>query len=132
MEQTHISNGKWMLLLCPMLTSKVDLSYLATRWILHKSAMVSRCVLHAYSLEQTQMKQECIPVGCVPPACKCTAAARGVTLTETPSTDTPLDRDPPGQRPPWTENPLWTETPPVNRIADRCKNITLPQIHCGR
>ena len=24
------------------------------------------------------------------------------------------------------------ETPPVNRITDRCKNITLPQLCCGR
>ena len=22
--------------------------------------------------------------------------------------------------------------PPVNRMADRCKNITLPQLRCGR
>ena len=24
------------------------------------------------------------------------------------------------------------DTPSVNRITDRCKNITLPQLHCGR
>ena len=24
-------------------------------------------------------------------------------------------------------NPLWMQTPPVNRMTDRCKNITLPQ-----
>ena len=22
--------------------------------------------------------------------------------------------------------------PPMNRMTDRCKNITLPQLHCGR
>ena len=55
-------------------------------------------------------------------------------------TEIPLDRDPPwteilpgqrpllpgqrpGQRPPWTEIPL-----PVNRITDRYKNITFPQL----
>ena len=65
-------------------------------------------------------------------------------------TETPLDRDPtgqrlpeqrpPGQRPldrdaPWTETfpppTLQTETLslPVNRITDKCKNITFPQLH---
>ena len=65
--------------------------------------------------------------------------------TEIPFTETPLDGDPPGQkpsldrdppdrdpigqRPPLTETPrLWTETPAVNRITDRCKNITFPQL----
>ena len=24
------------------------------------------------------------------------------------------------------------QTPPMNRITDRCKNITLPQLCCGR
>ena len=26
----------------------------------------------------------------------------------------------------------WSGTPPVDRITDACKNITLPQLHCGR
>ena len=51
-----------------------------------------------------------------------------------------LDTDPtnidPWPETPLTENPwkktAWTETPfPVNRITDRCKNITLPQLRCG-
>ena len=50
--------------------------------------------------------------------------------TET-SLDRPMDRDVPGQRPPWTETPQ-TETLPVDRITDRCKNITLPQLRCER
>ena len=45
------------------------------------------------------MKQECIPVGCVPPARNRMAGLP--------------DRDPPGHTP-----------SPVNRITDRCKNIT--------
>ena len=67
-----------------------------------------------------------------------------------PWTEITLDRDHPGQRPPWTETPWiktppWTETPvhvtcgawwdrdpPLNRITDTCKNITLPQLRCGR
>ena len=45
-----------------------------------------------------QSKQECIPVGCV-------SSARN------------RDRNPPGHRP-----------HPVNRITDRCKSITFPQL----
>ena len=46
----------------------------------------------------------------------------GVSLTETP-----LDRDIPGHKHPRTETPL--DRPPlVNRITDRCKNITFPQL----
>ena len=26
----------------------------------------------------------------------------------------------------------WSGTPPVNRITHTCKNITLPQLRCGR
>ena len=75
---------------------------------------------------------------------------RDSPLTESPR-QRPPDRDPhgqrlpPGQRDPLykepspQQTPLWTETPPrqrppppVNRITDRCKNITLPQLRCGR
>ena len=64
----------------------------------------------------------------------------------TPWTEIPphLDKDPhldrdstPGQKPPRPPLVMWpvvhagTETPP-NRITDRCKNITLPQLCCGR
>ena len=40
-------------------------------------------------------------------------------------------------RPPWPDpstSPLGVglETPSVNRITDTCKNITLPQLRCGR
>ena len=80
------------------------------------------------------MKQECIPVGCVPPTHNCT----GVSLTETPTPDRdPLDRNPPwtetapGQRPPG-QRPTGQRPRPVNRITDRRKNITLPQLRCGR
>ena len=44
--------------------------------------------------------QECIPVGCVPPACNRTV------VVESPWTETP-----PGQRHPRTDTPFWTETP---------------------
>ena len=49
------------------------------------------------------LKQECIQVGCVPPALYHMA---GASLTETL-----LDRDPPRQRPPWTENPPGQRSP---------------------
>ena len=58
-------------------------------------------------------KQECIPVGCVPPAHYC----KGVSLTETPPdrdplTESPPDRKPLGQRAPQTEtHPLDRDLP---------------------
>ena len=58
----------------------------------------------------TKSQQECIPVGCILPACYHTGggvSVQGVSLTETP-------------------------LPPVNRMTDRCKNITWPQLRCGR
>ena len=59
---------------------------------------------------KNNFKQECIPIGCVPPASNRMGGL--------------LDRDPPGQRVPWTEippgqRPPWTETPPVQRPPDR-------------
>ena len=99
---------------------------------------VSKNICDMYSEQQT--KQECIPVGCVPPTLYILG---GVS-----------DTDPPGQRPPWTETPCdrdlpWTETPVTetplgqnpspDRIppltetnllpgqTDACENIALPQ-----
>ena len=44
------------------------------------------------------IEQECIPVGCVPPARNCTGASQRP----------PPDRDPPGHRTPlWTDRHLW-------------------------
>ena len=59
---------------------------------------------------------------------------------QTPPYRDPLDRDPSGQRPPWTktppgQRPTSGQRPPgqrapspVNRITDRCKSITFPQL----
>ena len=56
----------------------------------------------------------------------------------------PRDQTPLDQAPPWDQSPLdqapplgadptqGPDTPPVNRITDMCKNITLPQLHCGQ
>ena len=85
------------------------------------------------------IKQECIPEGCVPPALYRTGVSVwGVSLdrdhlgqrplwTETHPLDRDSpDRDPPGQRPP-LERDHPRQRPLVNRITDRCKNITLAQ-----
>ena len=74
-------------------------------------------------------KQECIPVGCVPPTIYHTG---GSPWTETPLTETPLDRDPSRQRPPdrdpldrdpWTETPLDWDPLPLDRSSGRVLNI---------
>ena len=44
-----------------------------------------------------------------------------------PGADNPPEPGTPQQTPPKTSQPL-----PVNRIIDACKNITLPQLCCGR
>ena len=94
-------------------------------------------------------KQECIPVGCILPACYHTGwvSVQGVSLTETlpgqrPPDRDPLDGDPPGQRPHWTETPVqrppWTDplvkwpvmhagTETPRGQTNTCENITLPQ-----
>ena len=56
-------------------------------------------------------RQEYIPVGCVLPARNLMAVGGGGAVLR--------DREPPGQR------------PPMKRITDRCKNITLPQLVAG-
>ena len=124
-----------------------------------------------------QYKQECIPVGCVPPAA---VAVLGRSPPGTPGTRHPRDQAPPRtmhlpgtRQPPRTRHPLRTRHPPgpgtpgpgnsspgtplpgtrhpldqatprtrhplrdqapprtryppVNRMTNRCKNITLPQ-----
>ena len=53
----------------------------------------------------------------------------GVSLTETPWTETLLDRDPPGQRPPWTETSLDRDPPdrdPQTETPSRTETETPP------
>ena len=109
---------------------------------------------HASTVAQN--KQECIPVGCVPPAAVaiCGEGSASVHAGMHPTGCGPGDPprcgpgEPPGvgletppgqtpQTPPW----VWAWKParhagmpplsPVNRITDTCKNITLPQLRCG-
>ena len=73
--------------------------------------------------------QESIPVGCVPPACEpyvgVVPSLRGVP----PIAVCHLLGDG-GAIPRWAPQEVtsWNPPPPVNRITDRCKNITLPQL----
>ena len=48
-----------------------------------------------------------------------------VSGIHTPPRQTPPGR-PPGQTPPW-QTPPRADIPPVNRMTDTCKNITLPE-----
>ena len=74
---------------------------------------------------QFQFQQECIPVGCLPPA----AVAVPGGLHQAPPLDQapPGPGNPPGPGTPWDQAPPREQTPPGPG-----KNITLPQLRCGR
>ena len=107
----------------------------------------------------TTWKQECIPVGCIPPAAVAvlgglhqahppgpdpweqTNTPLGSRQTSPPGADLPNARLPPGEfRPPRADkgSPVTRhpreQAPPyyVNRMTDACENITLPQTSWGR
>ena len=68
---------------------------------------------------QIRREQECIPVGCVPPARYHTG---GLPDRDTPGAETsPPDREPPGQR-----HPLWTES------QAGVKTLPFTQLRCWR
>ena len=72
-----------------------------------------------FSRHKYPQKQECIPVGCVPP----TAVAAVVSTRNPPGPGTPQDQTPHReQAPPGTRPPLRTEF-----LTHACENITLPQ-----
>ena len=62
-------------------------------------------------------KQECIPVGCVPPA----LCSMGVSLTETPWTENPQRAPPLEQGPPPTL--LWTESLRLRAVKSFVENL---------
>ena len=72
----------------------------------------------------TYRRQECIPVGCVPPA---VVAVWGGLHQAPPWIRPSQDQAPPGEDTPPGPDPPRTRHPPVNRMTNRCKNITLPQ-----
>ena len=122
------------------------------------------------SMRSCRDRQDCIPVGCIPPACwpylPACSVPGGLDLIPL---NFPLGCGPgsdPPQFPPWVwdwrgglllgGSSSWgvgvyswgvsppggyargvvsqhalRQTPPVDRITDACKNITLPQLRCG-
>ena len=87
---------------------------------------------------KTYRSQECIPVGCVPPLVDrimAESASRGGSGPGGGGVSGPGGSAPGGVClvrgggiPACTE----AEPPPVDRITDACKNITLAQLRCGR
>ena len=94
-------------------------------------------------LSTQRIKQECIPVGCVPPTA---VVVGGVWSPSISPLGVGLDlipinfrlgcgpgAPPPDQTPHWEQappgagNPPGSRHPPVNRMTDACENITLPQ-----
>ena len=131
-----------------------DSKYQLRNW--KASNICSECIVWwTFFLRTCKIKQECIPVGCVPP----TAVAVGVgglCLSTYWETDPPPSvglETPPGQTPhlpPWVWawkptrhagipppgtccKACWDTTPPWTEwLIDRCKNITFTNFVCGR
>ena len=107
-------------------------------------SLTSEIFVNCYEqyLPRVFIKQECIPVGCVPPAA---VAIPGGLHQAPPGTRYPPGADPPDQAtpqdqaplgpgiplgpgtPPGPGTPLGQGTPPLNRMTDMYKNITLRQ-----
>ena len=80
-----------------------------------------------------KQKQECIPVGCIPPAAVAVGGG-GEGLDQIPL-NFPLGfgpGDPPREQTPRPGTPPEQTPSPVDRITDACENITLLQLRCGR
>ena len=77
------------------------------------------------TLQTLTQLQECIPVGCVPPAHLPYPAVSNGGFAPLPDADLP----PPGCRPAWMQTPAMDADPPGCRPpeADPTVNITLPQ-----
>ena len=123
-----------------------------TMWLLHRKHLSDQaCIQVQISLNYQRasrcrhiLKQECIPVGCVLPACCpylpawtapggsapggiCCQGLRGVCLL-------PGGFLLPGGVcfPGGASQHGLRQTPSVKRITDTCKNITLPELRCWR
>ena len=77
-----------------------------------------------------QVKQESIPVGCVPPS----FLVAGGLPNSLPPPSPPMQTPARCTRLPWIQNPLYADLPedrlpptPVNRMTYTCKYITLPE-----
>ena len=87
-------------------------------FVASKRILVSENVENLYLVfigRQRHLKQECIPVGCVLSAAVA-VRGEGGSPPGTPRGQAPPGADPPG-----------SGTTTVNRMTNRCKNITLPQ-----
>ena len=79
--------------------------------------------------DKNHEQQECIPVGCVPPA-HWPYLVISHACPPQPHTPPATMHTPPWPcMPPYNHAcpPTTTHAPPVNRMTNRCKNITLPQ-----
>ena len=77
---------------------------------------------------QNDLKQECIPVGCVPPARWPHPVVSNGGSAQLPPPHASTDADPPGCRPTWMQMPSWMQTPPwTEGMTHACENTTLPQ-----
>ena len=123
---TLLCHGKSDFLLQVFLSSK-----LITQWCFftlifnYFSSFMSKkfpVLLHSAYLIKLHNKQECIPIGCIPPTSVATMSVLAglCPLSQGPPSQRPyFHRDPPsqrfpGQRYPWTETP-WTE-PALDRV----------------
>ena len=83
--------------------------------------------------KNVKCEKECIPAGCVPPTCwlypSMHLAGRGGVWAGGVCLRSGVCSGVSGQGVPMgvADTPLWTEW-----LIDRCKNITLPQLRCGR
>ena len=87
------------------------------------------------SLKELHLKQVCIPVGCVPPACwphlggggRCRPPRKG-------GTPPPREAHPLRGTTPWSCDQWWMlggGRSPVNRMTDRCKTLPSSNFVCG-
>ena len=73
--------------------------------------------IHIFHCSKLLLEQECIPVGCVPPAAVAIRAAPGTPPPGTRHPSPPRSRAPQSRHPPPGAAPL-DQTSPVNRILD--------------
>ena len=141
-RETNYFNKSWVFLYSILVTSRItcqgyisrkfEYSTCSSIMLYYHKRIKSVILLHNVfftNISRNNMKQECIPVRCVPSAAMTiprgvsgrgvvclagkTSACQGVSACQ--------------RRLSACQNPL-----PVDRMTDTCKNITLQQLRCGR
>ena len=103
----NVNRGSTHLAICYQMTIEIRM---------HSSGM---CTARLLTISQHALCRGCLPRGCL-----LGVYAQGVGVC-------PGGVVPRGwQTPPSPQDQRQTPSP-VNRMTDRCKNITLPQLHCG-